>query len=265
MRVDSADRAEIPLPPVPLPETGWSTLRSEYEDGRRTPVSPRDAATVDPEAPVRRRPEVYYMRRHGLLDGLPPGACASSRVAAWTRATTPAVWFSWDLSAGRSPRDNHEWVTVEERSTCAPFWLQDDTGRVLVRPAARTSSRSALVREKLDGDFAPPYSRWQLRQWRGPPRRGHHRAHAEHVRLLPRGAPTVDSGWFDTTPDTASAISSLSGKHRITEKVIAAGAPIYLLGTANPRTDGPGLEFSGRSSIAGAAMVNELRRRYPVF
>ncbi len=159
---------------------------------------------------------------------------------------TPAVWFSWELERWKKSGDNHEWVTVEKRSTAAPFWIQDGTGRVLVRPRGADLEPLQTVREDLDRNFAPPYSRWQLRQWvllgEDTVERTHSLGDASFS-----APPTVDGGWFDTTPDTASAISSLSGKHRITEKVVAAGAPIYLLGTANPRTDGPGLEFSGRA------------------
>ena len=102
------------------------------------------------------------------------------------------------------------------------------------------------LQENLDSGFAPPYSRWQLRQWVLVGEDTIERAQSMTDASFAQ-PPTVDGGWFDSTPDTASPISSLSGKWRITEQVIAAGAPIYLLGTANPRTDGPGLEFSGRS------------------
>ena len=159
---------------------------------------------------------------------------------------TPSVWFSWDLERWEKSGDNHSWVTKEKRQTAAPFWLQDDTGRVLVRPRGADLEPVQSLCEKLDGDFAPPYSRWQLRQWvlvgEDTIERTHSMTDASFA-----APPQVDGGWFDSTPDTASPISSLSGKWRITEQVIAAGAPVYLLGTANPRTDGPGLEFSGRT------------------
>lgn len=155
---------------------------------------------------------------------------------------TPAVWFSWDLDRYQKSGDNYEWVTVEKRSTCAPFWIQDDTGRVLIRPRGADLEPVQGLCEELDEKFAPPYSRWQLRQWvlvgEDTIERQRSMADASFAEL-----PTVDSGWFDTTPDTAHPISSLSGKHRITEHYIASGAPIYLLGTARPRTDVNGLEF----------------------
>jgi LemA protein len=156
---------------------------------------------------------------------------------------TPAVWFSWDLERWEKSGDNSSWVTKEARQTAAPFWLQDDTGRVLVRPRGADLEPVQALCEELDRDYAPPYSRWQLRQWVlvGEDTVERTRSMADASFSAP---PTVDGGWLDSTPDTASPISSLSGKWRITEKVIAAGAPIYLLGTAGPRADGPGLEFT---------------------
>jgi LemA protein len=165
---------------------------------------------------------------------------------------TQAVWFSWNLERWEKSGDNHSWVSKEKRQTCAPFWLQDDTGRVLVRPRGASLEPVQSLQEKLDRDFAPPYSRWQLRQWVlvGEDTIERAQSMADSSFAAP---PTVDGGWFDSTPDTANPISSLSGKWRVTEQVIAAGAPIYLLGTAQPRTDGPGLEFA---SGAGDLLVS---------
>jgi LemA protein len=159
---------------------------------------------------------------------------------------TSAVWFSWHLERWEKSGDDSSWVTKEKRSTAAPFWLQDDTGRVLVRPRDADIEPVQALQEDLDRGFAPPYSRWQLRQWvlLGEDTIERAQSMADPSFSEP---PTRDGGFFSSTPDTASAISSLSGKWRITERVIAAGAPIYLLGTAAPRTDGPGLEFSGRA------------------
>lgn len=157
---------------------------------------------------------------------------------------TPAVWFSWELERYQKSGDNSEWVTVEKRSTAAPFWIQDDTGRVLVRPRkAEMDPRKALC-ERLDHDFAPPYSRWQLRQW---VLVGEDTVERQLSMADPSFAelPTSPSGWFSSTPDTAGPISALRGTYRVTEQVVAAGDPIYLLGTASPRPDGPGLQFTG--------------------
>lgn len=161
---------------------------------------------------------------------------------------TPAVWFSWELERYQKSGDDSEWVTVEKRSTAAPFWIQDQTGRVLIRPRGADLEPVRGLCEELDRGFAPPYSRWQLRQWVlvGEDVVERQRSMADTSFAL---APTVDGGWFDNTPDTANPISSLSGKYRVTEQAIAAGAPIYLMGTARPRTDATGLEFSGDDDL----------------
>ena len=159
---------------------------------------------------------------------------------------TPAVWFKWVLERYEKSGDDSEWRTVEARSTAAPFWVQDDTGRVLIRPRDAELEPVQGLCEKLGRNFAPPYSRWQLRQW---VLLGEDVLERQRSMADPSFAelPTVDHGWFDTTPDTANPISSLSGTYRITESAIAAGAPIYLLGTARPRVDAGGLEFSAEA------------------
>jgi len=158
--------------------------------------------------------------------------------------STPAVWFSWELEQYKKSGDNSEWVTVEKRSTAAPFWIQDETGRVLVRPRRAEVEAVQTLCENLDGGFAPPYSRWQLRQWvlvgEDVIERSVSAADGDF-----QEPPEGSGGIFSFKADTAGPISGLSGKHRVTERAIAVGAPLYLLGTARPRTDGPGLEFAG--------------------
>jgi 8-oxo-dGTP pyrophosphatase MutT (NUDIX family) len=57
----------IPLPPVPLPDRVVEVAR-EFEDGRRTPADPRNAATVILMRPSGHGPEVYYLRRHTTME-----------------------------------------------------------------------------------------------------------------------------------------------------------------------------------------------------
>jgi len=57
----------IPLPPVPLPDRLVEVAR-EFEEGRQTPVDPRNAATVILMRPSADGPEVYYMRRQVSMD-----------------------------------------------------------------------------------------------------------------------------------------------------------------------------------------------------
>lgn len=162
--------------------------------------------------------------------------------------TTPftqqqAVWFRWELERYKGGK-NSEWVTVEARSTAAPFWITDDTGRVLVRPRSADVQTGRSMTEGLDGDFAPPYSRWQLRQWVlvGEDVVERQRSLADASFHEP---PYVPTGLFSMKSDTQSPISALSGRHRVSERCIVVGDPLYLLGTASPRTDASGLEFNG--------------------
>ena len=52
----------IPIPPIPLPEHVVEAAQ-EYADGRKSPVEPRDAATVILLRPSEHGPSVYYLRR----------------------------------------------------------------------------------------------------------------------------------------------------------------------------------------------------------
>ncbi|CAN5559937.1 hypothetical protein BH10ACT1_BH10ACT1_04690 [soil metagenome] len=149
------------------------------------------------------------------------------------------VWFEWHLERYRSDDDGGSWVTVERRATAAPFWLEDDTGRILVRPRGADLDPEQTVHNTLGRDYAPPYSRWQLRQWV---------LVGEDV--VERQRSLADPGFWE--PPTAStffrqgtgdAISALRGKNRITERVLRAGQPVYVLADARPRSDGPGLEL----------------------
>src|SRR3954463_16784301 len=130
--------------------------------------------------------------------------------------TTPfsqshVVWFSWELEKYVSSGDDSEWRTVERRSTAAPFWIQDDTGRVLVRPRGADIESDQTLCENLDKSFSPPYSRWQLRQWvlvgEDVLERQASMADASFAEL-----PQMGGKWFSTGEDTGSPISTLSGK-----------------------------------------------------
>ncbi|MEZ5138579.1 MAG: hypothetical protein R2711_07355 [Acidimicrobiales bacterium] len=156
----------------------------------------------------------------------------------------PCVWFSWELEQYRKQGDDHEWVTIEKRQTAAPFWVVDDTGRVLVRPRRASLEPVRSLQQGLGGGFAPPYSRWQLRQWVliGEDATERQQSLADAVLSEP---PQSRSGWFSSTLDTASPISALSGRNRAHRAGHRRRPASYLLGTARPRPDGPGLEFTG--------------------
>lgn len=57
----------IPLPPVPLPD-GLLEVARQFEDGTKTPVEPRNAATVVLMRPSADGPEVYLLRRQVSMD-----------------------------------------------------------------------------------------------------------------------------------------------------------------------------------------------------
>lgn len=153
------------------------------------------------------------------------------------------VWFEWHLEKYRSSGENSSWVTVEKRATAAPFWVQDETGRVLVRPRKAKIESVPSACRPIGSSYAPPYSRWELRQWAlvGEDMIERQRSLASDPAFAE--APHPGGGWFSSTPDTIDPISRLSGKHRVTERMIPAGSPVYLLGEASPRTDINGLEF----------------------
>ena len=58
---------KIPLPPVPLPDR-LADVAKEYADGTRSPVEPRNAATVVLLKPSDEGPVVYLLRRQVSMD-----------------------------------------------------------------------------------------------------------------------------------------------------------------------------------------------------
>ncbi|WP_182525426.1 NUDIX hydrolase [Nocardioides dongkuii] len=124
----------IPLPPVPLPERIVAVAR-EYDAGSRTPVEPRDAATVILLRASDEGPEVYYMRRQVSMD-FAGGMCVYPGGGVDPRDFDATV--GW---AGPSPA---EWA---ERLGC-----DEDTARALVAAAVRETFEESGV--LLAGDAA---------------------------------------------------------------------------------------------------------------
>jgi 8-oxo-dGTP pyrophosphatase MutT (NUDIX family) len=58
---------KIPIPPIPLPDHVVAAAR-EFDEGRREPVEPRDAATVILLRSSERGPSVYYLRRQVSME-----------------------------------------------------------------------------------------------------------------------------------------------------------------------------------------------------
>jgi len=117
----------IPLPPVPLPEK-IVAVAQEYDDGRRTPVEPRDAATVVLMRPSEQGPEVYYMRRHVTMD-FAGGMCVYPGGGVDPRDFDATV--GW---AGPSPA---EWA--------ARLHCDEETARALVAAAVRETFEESGV------------------------------------------------------------------------------------------------------------------------
>ena len=57
----------IPIPPIPIPQHVVDQAK-EYDDGTKTPVEPRDAATVILLRASASGPSVYYLRRQVSME-----------------------------------------------------------------------------------------------------------------------------------------------------------------------------------------------------
>lgn len=120
----------IPLPPVPLPES-IVAVAQEYADGSRTPVEPRNAATVilmAPSDPPDLGPSVYYLRRHVSMD-FAGGMCVFPGGGVDPRDFDATV--GW---AGPSPSD---WA--------ARLGCDEETARALVCAAVRETFEESGV------------------------------------------------------------------------------------------------------------------------
>jgi 8-oxo-dGTP pyrophosphatase MutT (NUDIX family) len=117
----------IPLPPVPLPDRLVEVAR-EFEDGRQTPVEPRNAATVILMRPSAAGPEVYYMRRQVSMD-FAGGMCVFPGGGVDPRDFDTTV--AW---AGPSPA---EWA--------ARLGCDEETARALVCAAVRETFEESGV------------------------------------------------------------------------------------------------------------------------
>jgi 8-oxo-dGTP pyrophosphatase MutT (NUDIX family) len=117
----------IPLPPVPLPDRLVEVAR-EFEDGRQTPVDPRNAATVILMRPSDQGPELYFLRRQVSMD-FAGGMCVYPGGGVDQRDFDATV--AW---AGPSPA---EWA--------ARLGCDEETGRALVCAAVRETFEESGV------------------------------------------------------------------------------------------------------------------------
>ncbi|QGG95270.1 LemA family protein [Actinomarinicola tropica] len=146
-------------------------------------------------------------------------------------AGVECVWFRSLLE--REERDaegRRRWRTVHDESSAAPFWIEDDSGRVLIRP----EGASVYATERRRASHAGRPSR------------------TTGLDLLARLA-AEDHGL------TIAATGSLDA-HRSTEWLIRPGEAIYVLGEATLRDDAVALEFRRRPLIAAGDEDAALRR-----
>jgi len=117
----------IPIPPVTLPQKTVD-LAQEYADGRRTPVEPRDAATVILTRAGEGGPEVYLLHRQRSM-AFAAGMCVFPGGGVDERDSDAAI--GW---AGPSPQ---EWA---DQLGCTP-----ERARALVCAAVRETFEESGV------------------------------------------------------------------------------------------------------------------------
>lgn len=132
------------------------------------------------------------------------------------------VWYRSVLEREVKRGDRRSWKTVDDVSSEAPFWVQDRSGHVLVRPAGA----SVYARER------------------------HVDVHGTR--------PVRHSSVGVLGPERAGGIGVLTrmladaGRYRTTEWVLRPDEPVYVLGHATLRSDAVALEFSPRHPVTGA-------------
>lgn len=86
---------------------------------------------------------------------------ARSRVAA-PFSTRPCAWWEVELQTlRRSHRGSRGWSTVHREQSGNPFYLEDETGNVLVYPQGARVSAGNLIQEETGGLGVPePYWGW---------------------------------------------------------------------------------------------------------
>jgi LemA protein len=131
------------------------------------------------------------------------------------------VWYRSLLEREEKSGDDKSWRTVEDVSSEAPFWIQDRSGHVLVRP----KGASVYAREKVRDVHAGR-----------PPR-------FNSMGVLTGGG---------EEPGFLTRLFTGSQRHRTTEWVLRPDEAVYLLGSASLRNDAIALEFSPYHPSSGA-------------
>ena len=123
------------------------------------------------------------------------------------------VWYRSLLEREDKSGDNKSWKTVEDVSSEAPFWIQDRSGHVLVRP----KGASVYARERVRDEHS------------GKP--------ARYNSMSVLGAASDGGGFL-------GGLFGGTNRYRTTEWVLRPDEDVYLLGHATMRTDAIALEFS---------------------
>jgi LemA protein len=131
------------------------------------------------------------------------------------------VWYRSLLEREEQSGDNKSWKTVEDVTSEAPFWIQDHSGHVLVRP----KGASVYARDRVRDEHAGRPTRYNS--------------------MSVLAAPAEDPGFL-------TRLFTGSQRYRTTEWVLRPDEAVYLLGHASLRTDTIALEFSPYHPLSGA-------------
>ncbi len=179
----------------------------------------------------------------------------------------PCVWYEWKIEEYVKRNKNSSWETRYSAETAAPFWLEDESGHVLIRP------RGADIK---GGNQSAQH---KLRE--GPPHLtpGHllglvHHGEDDFERQRGSQAP-----WPGPGPDLSPAQNGILGKlkakaasfssdqmhrpfsnfasdWRITEQVICEGQELYILGDASLRPDFVAPQFMADEAVDATLLID---------
>lgn len=191
---------------------------------------------------------IRQWRRHWAIVDTPTSTCAGAFAGrnevighALPHVTLRApvtgrrcVWFRWRLER-RGRGKERRWVTVDERASTAPFWLQDATGALLVRPRDAEVDVPRTFREATDETgLALTHQDLWAASFEGED--GQERDRTLATQTMPEASPTP--------------IGRLR-RHRISESVISPEEQLYALGPAGLRREVVGLELAARHGDRG--------------
>lgn len=134
-------------------------------------------------------------------------------------SATECVWYRAILEKEVQSGDNKRWTKESDESSDAPFWLEDATGRVLVRPKG-ASVHAPQRHRMLHGGRPERFGRLSL------------------LRSLAGGSPVP-------------SLSLDASRYRTTEWYLQPGDQVYALGEATLRSDAVALELAPADPLTG--------------